>query len=177
MPRLGHGFTGTPRFFSASLRGGPQSVEPREKEGKMGKLKVGQNKTYRIQRDAMAEFDYDLRAAMKGAYRLNDSAVVWFPNLTQSKEDVANRGFGNIEIENGKQIIEIASDDKLLGRILNGSCFQRIAFPRGKGEDYHFGGLYKFDGADKANLRVTWKRIATEINTADYPVVRRGGRQ
>ena len=164
-------------LFLASLRGEPQSVESREKEGKMGRLKVGQKKTYRIQKDAMAEFGYDLKAARRGSYILNDSAAVWFPNLVQSEEDIANRGFGNIEIDPDKQIVEIASDDKLLGRILNGSCFQRIAFPRGKGEDYHFGGLYKFDGADKANRRVTWKRIAAEINTADYPVIRRGGRQ
>lgn len=164
-------------LFLAYLRGGPQSVEPREREGKMGKLQVGQEKTYRIQKDAMIEFDYDLKAARRGSYILNDSTVVWFPNLTQSEEDIVNRGFGNIEIEAGKKIVEVAADDKLLCRILNGTCFQRIAFPRDKGEDYHFGGLYKFDGVDRANRRVTWKRIATEINTADYPVIRRGGRQ
>ena len=140
----------------------------------MGKLKVGQKKTYRIQKDAMAEFDYDLKAARRGAYTLNDSTVVWFPNLTQSEDDIANRGFGNIEIDAGKQIVEVAADDKLLGRILNVTCFQRIAFPREKGEDYRFGGLYKFAGVDKVNRRVVWKRMATEINTADYPVVWRG---
>lgn len=143
----------------------------------MGELKVGQKQTYRIQKDAMAEFGYDLKAARRGAYILNGSTVVWFPNFAQLEEEVTNRGFGNIEVDTGKQIVEVAANDKLLGRILNGACFQRIAFPRDKGEDYHFGGIYKFDGVDKANRRVTWKRIATEINTADYPVIRRGGRQ
>ena len=47
----------------------------------------------------------------------------------------------------------------------------RIAFVRkGRGEDYEFDGLYKYDGVDRANRRITWKRIAPEINTKDYPV-------
>ena len=46
---------------------------------------------------------------------------------------------------------------------------RRIAFPRNKGEEYEFEGLYKYYGDDKAKLSVSWKRIATEIDTRDYP--------
>ena len=135
----------------------------------MSKLKVGQIKTYRIQKDAMAEFEYILKFSMKGAYRLNDNVSVWFPNLTQSEEDIANRGYGNYK-GGVDYIVEVAADEKKLDRILKSIDSLRIAFPRNKGGDYHFDGLYKYDGADKVNRSVKWKRIATEIDTADYPL-------
>lgn len=140
------------------------------------KLQVGQEKTYRVQKDAMAEFG-DLKGTRRGAYALNDSTVIWFPTLTQSEDDIANRGYGGIEKDGGKTIIEIAADEKRLDRILKGRGSPRIAFPRHKGEDYRFAGLYKFDRVDKPNRRVIWKRISTEIGTNDYPVVKGEGKQ
>ena len=139
----------------------------------MGKLKVGQTKSYRIQQDAMDEFGYDRKCIMHGAYRLNDNADVWFPNMTQSEEDIANRGYGNYKVvkEGVVSIVEVAADEKKLDRVLKSIDSFRIAFPRNKGEDYHFDGLYKYDRVDKVNRSVTWKRIATEIDTCDYPII------
>lgn len=139
----------------------------------MGKLKVGQTKSYRIQQDAMDEFGYDRKSTRRGAYRLNDNAVVWFPNMAQSEEDMANRGYGNYKVEKGGavSIVEVAADERKLDRILKGIDSFRIAFPRNKGEAYDFDGLYKYDGVNKDNRSVIWKRIAAEINTDDYPVL------
>jgi hypothetical protein len=101
----------------------------------MGKLCVGQKKSYRIQRDVMAEFGYDLRFGMRGGYRLNDSTLVWFPNLTDSEEDIAVRGFGNVK--KNDCIIEIAATEKGLNGSLRTIAMNRIAFVRkGRGEDY-----------------------------------------
>jgi len=138
----------------------------------MRKLTVGQKKTYRVHRDAMAEFGHDLGFTMKGAHWLNDDTLVWFPNMTQSEEDIANRGYGNHREENGGEvyIVEVAADEKKLDRILKSIDSLRIAFPRDKGTDYYFDGLYKYDGTDKAKRSVKWKRIAIEIDTTDYPV-------
>lgn len=135
----------------------------------MGKLCVGQKKSYRIQRDVMAEFGYDLRFGMRGGYRLNDSTLVWFPNLTDSEEDIAVRGFGNVK--KNDCIIEIARTDRGLNGSLRTVAMNRIAFSRSdRGKPYEFEGLYKYEGVDKVNRRITWKRIAPEINTKDYPV-------
>lgn len=139
----------------------------------MSKLTVGQKRSYSRHRDAMAEFGYDLWFSMSGAHWLNDSTLVWFPNLTQSKEDIARRGFGNY-INGEFYIVEVAADERRLARILRSMDARRIAFPRKKGEDYKFGGLYKYDRTDKSKLSVFWKRIATEIDTDDYPAEPRG---
>lgn len=133
----------------------------------MSKLRVG--KKYRIQKDAMSEFGYELKCARRGAYILNPSTVVWFPNLTQSREEIDNRGFGNYEESGGDKIIEIAADDIRLNRVVRSARFQRIAFAKRIGREYEFYGLYEFCGVDRASRRVTWKRIASEIKTADYP--------
>ena len=139
----------------------------------MGKLKVGQTKSYRIQQDAMDEFGYNRKCTRRGAYRLNDNTVVWFPIMTQSKEDIDNRGYGNYKVVKGDEvsIVEVAADEKKLDRILKSIDSLRIAFPRNKGEHYCFDGLYKYDRVDKVNRSVTWKRIATEIDTCDYPII------
>lgn len=134
----------------------------------MGKLCVGQKKSYRIQRDVMAEFGYNLRFGMRGGYRLNDSTLVWFPNLTDSEEDIAVRGFGNVK--KNDCIIEIARTDRGLNGSLRTIAMNRIAFSRSdRGKPYEFEGLYKYEGVDKVNRRITWKCIATEVDTKDYP--------
>ena len=135
----------------------------------MSILKAGQSKTYRVQKDAMAEFGYELKFGMRGGYKLNENTIVWFPNLTEDEEEIAVRGFGNVEKR--EDIIEIAATEKGLNGSLNTISMHRIAFSRkGRGEPYKFEGLYKYDGVDRTNRRITWKCIATEINTKDYLV-------
>ncbi len=134
-------------------------------------LNVGQAKTYRIQKDAMAEFGYDLKFAMKGAYRLNDSVIVWFPNLVKSELDEFPTEFGNVF--DGKTLVEIAPNDRKLQKVLKGSSLLRIAFARYRGEEYKFLGVFKYDHADRARRQVVYKRIAAEIKTDDYPVSKR----
>ena len=67
-------------------------------------------------------------------------------------------------------MVKVAPDDKRLNRVINGMCFLRVAFGRKKGEHYKFLGLYKCDDIDKPKRKVTWRRIATEIDTKGYPV-------
>ena len=135
----------------------------------MGKLNKGQKKTYRIQKDAMAEFGYELKFTMRGSHVLNDSVAVWFPRLTDSIEDIRVRGFGNLKIKDGDFLIEIAADDRKLNNVLNSISRNRIVFSKYKNEDYCFEGLYKYDSVDKTSRKVTWKRIAAEIDTKEYP--------
>lgn len=101
-------------------------------------LKVGQTMTYRIQKDAMAEFGHSLKCSRKGAYELNDSTDARFQNLPQSKEDIANRRFDNREIDDGGKLAEIAADEKGLSRILKGSDRHRIVFVRHRGGRINF---------------------------------------
>lgn len=148
-------------------------VKARGKGYDMGKLKVGQTKSYRVQQDAMDELGYNRKCTRRGAYRLNDNTVVWFPIMTQSKEDIDNRRYENYKVVKGDEvsIVEVAADEKKLDRILKSIDSLRIAFPRNKGEHYCFDGLYKYDGKGRDKLSVTWKRIATEIDTDDYPAL------
>ena len=60
----------------------------------MSKLKVGQEKTYRIQNDAMAEFG-NLKGGRRGAYTLNDKTVIWFPNLVKTEGCEFEALYGN----------------------------------------------------------------------------------
>lgn len=136
----------------------------------MAMLKNGQKKTYRIQKDAMAVFGYELKFTMRGSHVLNDSVAVWFPRLTDSIEDISARGFGNLKINDGEFLIEIAADDRKLNNVLNSISRNRIAFSKHKQENYCFEGLYKYDSVDKTSRKVTWKRIAAEIDTKDYSV-------
>ena len=141
-------------------------------DAKTSILKVVQTKTYRIQKDAMAEIGHSLKFPRKGAYELNDSTDAWFQNLPQSKEDIANRRFDNREIDDGGKLAEIAADEEGLSRILKGSDKHRIVFVRHKGEPYQFYGLYKYNDVDHANRCVKRKRISPEIDTADVHVYR-----
>ena len=144
-----------------------------EKEETMSVLRVGQKKPYRIQKDAMAEFGYDLKFTMRGAHQLNDGVIVWFPNLVKSELDEFPTEFGNILKNDGKTLVEIAPNDKMLQKVLNGSSLLRIAFGRYRGEKYKFLGVFKYDHVDKSRRQVAYKRIAAEIKTDDCPVSKR----
>ena len=138
----------------------------------MSELRVGQKKTYRIQRDAISEFGNPDGFIRKGAYRFSNASEIWFPNLRQTEEEFSARGYNGEEVNGGEFLIEIARDERRLERVRNTNV-KRIAFPRsGKYKPYCFAGLYKFQDLDKATLRITWKRIATKINTGDYPICR-----
>ena len=138
----------------------------------MSELRVGQKKTYRIQKDAIAEFGNPDGFIRKGAYRFSNASEIWFPNLRQTEEEFSARGYNGEEVNGGEFLIEIARDERRLERVRNTNV-KRIAFPRsGKHKPYCFAGLYKFQDLDKATLRITWKRIATKINTGDYPICR-----
>ena len=139
----------------------------------MSELCVGQKKTYHIQRDAIAEFGNPDGFIRRGAYRFSDTSEIWFPNLRQTAKEFSARGYNGEELNDGEFLIEIAKDERCLERVRNAKQVKRIAFPRnGNRKPYCFAGLYKFQDLDKATLRITWKRIATKINTGDYPICR-----
>jgi hypothetical protein len=132
---------------------------------RMGKLNVGQKKTYRIQKEAMAEFGYDLKFAMKGGYRLDDQYLVWFPNLMRTESDKFPTLFGNVLKDNGKTVVEIVSDDKRLEKILRDTSTIRIAFARFKGHDFEFKGVFKYHSVDRKRRQIVYTRIAEKIDT------------
>ena len=146
----------------------PCERSAREKDKAMSILKVGQKKTYRIQKDAMTEFGYDLKFAMKGGYWLDDQYLVWFPNLVNSETDQFQSLFGDVLKDNGKTMVEIAPDDKRLERILRDTSTLRITFARFKGYDYEFKGVFKYDEVDMACRKVFYKRIAEALDTSKW---------
>lgn len=134
----------------------------------MSILKVGQKKTYRIQKDAMAEFGYALKFAMKGGYRLNDQYLVWFPNLMNSETDQFQSLFGDVLKDNGKTMVEIAPDDKRLERILRDTSTLRITFARFRGHDYEFKGVFRYDGVDRKRRQIVYTCISETIDTTKW---------
>ena len=134
----------------------------------MSILKVGQKKTYRLQKDAMAEFGYALKFAMKGGYRLNDQYLVWFPNLMNSETDQFQSLFGDVLKDNGKTMVEIAPDDKRLERILRDTSTLRITFARFRGHDYEFKGVFRYDGVDRERRQIVYTCISETIDTTKW---------
>ena len=128
-------------------------------------VKKKKKKTYRIQKDAMAEFGYDLKFAMKGGYRLDDRYLVWFPNLIKTENDEFPSLFGNVLRDEGKAIVEIAPDDNRLEKVLRGTSKLRIAFARFKRHDYEFKGVFKYDGVDRKHRQIVYRRIAETLDT------------
>jgi hypothetical protein len=164
---------GTPLFFSAPRVPTCKGMARERRIVNMSELCVGQKKTYRIQRDAIAEFGNPDGFIRRGAYRFSDTSEIWFPNLRQTAEEFSARGYNGEELNGGEFLIEIAKDERRLERVRNAKQVKRIAFPRnGNRKPYCFAGLYKFHDFDKSTLRITWKRIATKINTGDYPICR-----
>ena len=134
----------------------------------MSILKVGQKKTYRIQKDAMAEFGYDLKFAMKGGYRLDDQYLVWFPNLMETEYAEFASLYGNVFKNDEKTLVEIAPDDRRLKKILSDTSTLRIVFGRFRGRNYEFKGVFKFDGVDRKRRQTIYTRIAETIDTAKW---------
>ena len=131
-------------------------------------LRVEQKKTYRIQKDAMAEFGYELKFAMKGGYRLDDRHLVWFPNLIKTENDKFPSLFGNVLRDDGKTIVEIAPDDNRLEKVLRDTSTLRIAFARFKGHDYKFKGVFKYDGVDRKHRQIVYRRIVETLDTSTW---------
>lgn len=136
--------------------------------GIMSTLKIGQGKTYRIQKEAMAEFGYDLQFAMKGGYRLDDQYLVWFPNLMESEDDEFPSLYGNVLKNDGKTLVEIAPDDRRLEKIMSDTSTLRIVFARFRGRNYEFKGVFKFDGVDRKRRQTIYTLIAETIDTAKW---------
>ena len=138
----------------------------------MSILKLGQKKTYRIQKDAMAEFGYDLKFAMRGGYRLSDRDMVWFPNLSDSENDEFDAPVGNVMKNEGRVLIELFSTERAYDRSLKYMTLKRITFARKRGENYWFSGMYIYDGADKSTLRIKYRRVDTEVDTDNHKCAR-----
>ena len=131
----------------------------------MRSLNVGQKKTYRIQKDAIAEFGYELKFAMKGGYRLDDQHLVWFPNLMKTVSDEFPSLYANVLKNDGRTLIEIAPDDKRLEKALCDTSTLRIAFARFRGHNYEFKGVFKYYSVDRKRRQIIYTRISETIET------------
>lgn len=132
----------------------------------MAKLVVGQQKTYRIQKDAMAEFGQSRKAFRRGFYKLDADTIIWFPKLVDG--NVPQSPFMDVMKQNGDIIEETSPNQDKFDKVKKFVRFPRITFPADPKKPYRFEGVYEVDKIDNAKLRITYKRISKTVDTTPW---------
>ena len=132
----------------------------------MAKLVVGQQKTYRIQKDAMAEFGQSRKTFRRGFYKLDPDTIIWFPKVADG--NMPQSPFMDVVKQKGNIIEETSPDKDKFDKVKKFAKFPRVTFPADPGKPYRFEGVYKVDKIDNANMRITYKRISKTVDTANW---------
>lgn len=134
------------------------------------RIRVTDTDTYSTHYDVMhGVFNKEYRnnrCPPRGAHRLDEGSIVWFPSIFAAREQIPAGNWGNVISSDGKEIREYWPGGRGRERVLRGSSNIRYVFAkywtRGEGVTYRFKGIFKARGEDVDDGCMVY------VRTADY---------